>query len=300
MASKKKTKNAKNAKKQDVLKKVPLDKAVKEGDLSAIPEVPAEELEQMARKVKESYAGNLQELDDSILNSDTLISAGKEYGEGESLRDGLDGSTVPASETHRMAVDTNRRIQEINRINSIPGQVNGYRGYAPNDIPDYIQHMLALPPDGCRTSLVFEPGDGIWMKLASEDGCTVDISIHVKIGNGIGNGIGTGDAIMSVYAHTRKDDCECTVKHTFSRPSDFGRCPVALNLYHYVVERMEQYCSDMWKVNRHTPTPEERELQMEQRMASVEAGLMKLQSGQFRDILERMQVPPTPPGCTMQ
>ncbi len=293
MASKKKAKNAKNAKKQDVLKKVPLNKAVKEGDLSAIPEVPAEELEKMARQVKESYARNLQELDDSILNSDTLISAGKEYGEGEIVhRDSLDNSTVPASETHRMAAGTNRRIQEINRVNSIPGQVNGYRGYAPNDIPDYIQQMLAFPPEGCRTSLVFEPDDEIWLKLADEDGCTVNISVQIKIGTGVG----TGDAIMSVYAYTRKDNCECTVKRTFSRPSDFGRCPVALNLYHYVFERMEQYCSDMWKLNRHTPTPEERELQMEQRLAAVEECLMELQSGPFMD----MQIPPVPPGCTMQ
>lgn len=290
MASKKKTKNAK---KQDVLKKVPLNRAVKEGDLSAIPDVPPEELEKMARKVKESYAGNLRELDDSILKSNTLISGGNEYGEGEYLRD---GSTVPASETRRMAVGTNRKIQEINRANSIPGQVNGYRGYAPNDIPDYIQQMLAFPPEGCRTSLVFEPGDGIWLKLASEDGCTVDISVHVKIGTG------TGDAILSVCAYTRQDNCECTVKRTFRSPGEFegGMCPVALNLYHYVVERMEQYCSDMWKVNRRTtPTPAERERQMEQRMAAMEAGMMELQTGQFREILERMQAPPPPPGCTM-
>ena len=298
MASKKKTNNPK---KQDILKKVPLNRAVKEADLSTIPDVPTEELENMARKVKASYAENLRELDDSIMRSDTLISDGNEYGDGEYRRDYPDGPTVPASEIHRMAAGTNRRIQEINRMNSIPGQVNGYRGYSPNDIPDYIQQMLAFPPEGCRTSLTFSPGEEIWIKLASDKERTVDIAVRAKIGNGVG----TGDTFMSVYAYTRKDNTECTVNRKFSSPSEFdgNKCPVALNLYHYVVERMEQYCSDMWKVNRYTPTPEEREHQMEQRMAAMEVGLMELQSGQYKEMLEKMQspgMPPTVAGSSMQ
>lgn len=153
------------------LKKVPMNRKVKLGDLSEIPEMTPEEKQKFLKDIKNATTGKdwRKEFENAIDQETMHIDvSGLGAGRVTDFETEIDGSVnskeLSVSETMRIAEQMNNEVQKVNRTHTVPGQViEGETVQEPkftiplpttkleeNDLPEYVLAGFMQPGNDFR------------------------------------------------------------------------------------------------------------------------------------------------------